>query len=77
MSKIHYFEITSLSFKIRAKIGVCILAKPHAIFQSFLLEMLGFIHSFTTGNFNPKLSRGFVAIAIQTDLMGLTCIFSD
>ena len=29
-----------LSFKIRTKIGECTLAKPHAIFQSFLLEML-------------------------------------
>ena len=46
------------------KIGVCTVAKPHAIFQSFLLEMLGFIHSLMTGNFNPKLSKGFEAIAI-------------
>ena len=63
-SNIHYFKITSLSFKTRTKIGVCTLAKPHAIFQSFLLEMLGFILSFITTNFNPKLSRGFEAIAI-------------
>ena len=35
------------------------MAKPHAIFQSFLLlEMLSFIHSSMTGNFNPNLSRG-------------------
>ena len=61
MSNIHYFEITFLLFKIRTKIGVRTLAKPHAIFQSFLLEMLGFIHSFTTGKFNPKLSSGFEA----------------
>ena len=45
MSNIHYFKITSLSFKTRTKIGVCTLAKPQAIFQSFLLEMLGFISS--------------------------------
>ena len=45
-------------------IGVYTVAKPHAIFQSFLLEMLGFIHSFMTGNINPKPSRGFEAIAI-------------
>ena len=49
-SNIHYFEITSLSFKIRTKISVCTLAKPHTIFKSFLLEMLGFNHSFMTGN---------------------------
>ena len=64
MSNIHYFEITSLSFTIRMKIGICTLAKPHVIFQMFLLEMLGFIYSFKTGNFNPKLSSGFEAIAI-------------
>ena len=46
------------------KIGVCTMAEPQAIFQSFLLEMLGFIHSFTTCNLNPKLSSGFEAIAI-------------
>ena len=65
-SNIHYFYITSLLsvFKTRTKIGVCTVAKPHAIFQSFLLEILGFIHSLMTGNFNPKLSRGFEAIAI-------------
>ena len=38
------------------------LVKPHAIVQSFLLEMLGFILSFMTGNFNPKLSMGFEAL---------------
>ena len=65
-SNIHNFQIISLSFKTRTKIGVCTVAKPHAIFQSFLLEMLGLIHSFMTGNFNPKLWRGFEAIAIQT-----------
>ena len=64
MSNIPYFEIISISFKIRTKIGVCTLAKPHAIFQSFLLEMLGFIHSFTASNFNPKLPSSFEAIAI-------------
>ena len=64
MSIIHYFEISSLSFKIRTKTGVCTVAKPHAIFQSFLLEMLDFIQSVMTGNFNPKLSRGFEAKAI-------------
>ena len=53
-SNIHYFEIISLPFKI-TKICVCFLARPHVIFQKFLLEMLGFIHSITTGNFNPKL----------------------
>ena len=63
-SNIHYVEITSLSFKIRKKIGACTLAKPQAIFQPFLLEILGFIHSYMTGNCNPKLSRGFEAIAI-------------
>ena len=68
-SNIHYFRIILLSFKTRTKIGVCTLAKTHAIFQSFLLEMLGFILSFMTANFNPKLSRGFEAIAIQTDPM--------
>ena len=62
--EIHLFEIASLSFKIRTKIGICTLAKPHAIFQSFLLKMLDFIHTFMTSNFNPKLSRGFEAIAI-------------
>ena len=31
-SNIHYFEITSLSYKTRTEIGVCTLAKPHAIF---------------------------------------------
>ena len=40
------------------------VAKPCAIFQSFLLEMLGFIHSSMTGNFNPNLSRGSEPIAI-------------
>ena len=40
------------------------MAKTHAIFHSFLLEMLGCFHSFMTGNFNPKLSRGLEAIAI-------------
>ena len=76
MSNIHYFEITSLSFKIRTKIDVCTLAKPHAIFHFlfiylfiiifffFLSEMLGFIHRFTAGNFNPKLTRGLEAISI-------------
>ena len=44
------------------KIGVCTLAKPNAIFHSFFLEMLGVIQ-FYDGNFNPKLSRGFEAIA--------------
>ena len=56
MTNIRYFEITSLSFDIRTKIGVCALAKPHAIFQTFLLKMLGFNtfnHSFTASNFNP------------------------
>ena len=74
-SNIHYFEITSLSLKIRAKISVCTLAKPHAIFQSFLSEMLGFIHSFMTGNFNPKMSRGFEAITIQAVPMGFYMYF--
>ena len=46
------------------KIGVCTVAKPHAIFQLFLLEMLGFIHSSMTGNFNPNLSRDSEPIAI-------------
>ena len=64
MPNIRYFEITSLSIKIRTKIGVCTLARPHAIFQSFLLEMLGFIHSFTTSNFNSKLLSGFESLAI-------------
>ena len=57
------------------KIGVHTLAKPHAIFQSFLLEMLGFIHSFMTGNFNPKLLKGFEAIAIYTVPMGFYMYF--
>ena len=39
MSNIRYFEITSLSFKIRTKISICTLANPHAMFQLFLLEM--------------------------------------
>ena len=47
------------------------MVKPHAIFQSFLLEMLGFIHSFMIVNFYPKLSRGFKALAIETVPMGL------
>ena len=51
------------------------LAKPHAIFQLFLLEMLGFIHSFTAGNFNPKLSSGFEAIAIKTVPIGFYMYF--
>ena len=51
-SNIHYYQITSLSFK--TKTGVCTEAKPHAIFQSFLFEMLGFIHSSMTGNFDPN-----------------------
>ena len=55
---------SSLLFKTRTKIGVCTVAKPHVIFQSFLLEMLGFIDTFMTVNFNPKLLRGFEAIAI-------------
>ena len=63
-SNIHYFYIASLSFKIRTKIGVCHMAKPNAILPLFLLEMLGFIHSFMTGNFNHKLSTDFGAIAI-------------
>ena len=63
-TNIHYFANTSLSFKIRTKIGVCILANPGAIFQSFLLELLGVIHSSMTGNSNPKLSRDFKDIAI-------------
>ena len=62
-SNINYFEISSLSFKIRTKICVCTLAKPHSICQTFLLEMLGFIYSFVTGNLNSKLSRGHEAIA--------------
>ena len=42
------------------KIVVCSLAKKkHGIFQLFLLEMLGYIHSFITDYFNPKLSMGF------------------
>ena len=53
-----------MTFKIRMKIAVCTLAKSHAIFQTFLLEMLDFIYSFTTGNFNSKLSSGFEFIAI-------------
>ena len=61
MSNIHYFEIISLSFKIRTKIGVCTLASDISI---VLMEMLGIIHSFTTGKLNPKLSSGFEAIAI-------------
>ena len=69
MSNIHYFQIISLSFKIRTKIGVCTLAKPHAIFQSFLLDMFGFIQSFKTGKFNPILSSGFEATAIYTGPM--------
>ena len=60
-SNIHYFQITSISFKTRTKIGVCTVAKPHAIFESILLEMLGSIHSFMTSNFNSKL---FEVIAI-------------
>ena len=63
-SNIHYFEITSLSFKMRTKIGVCTLAKTHVIFQLCLLYMLGFIHSFMTGNFNPKLPWKFEAKVI-------------
>ena len=63
-SNIHYFQITSLSFKTRTKIGVCTVTKPHAIFQLFLLEMLGFNHSLKTGHFNRNLLRGFEAIAI-------------
>ena len=70
-SNIHYFQITSLSFKLtRTKIGEGNVTKPHAIFQSFLLEMLGFIHRFMTDNFDLKLSNGFKAIAIQTVQMG-------
>ena len=64
-SNIHYFEITSISFKTRTKIGIiCIVGKPHAIFYSFLLEMLGFIHSFVAGDFNGKISSCLIAIAI-------------
>ena len=64
MSNIHYLDYLPFHLKIRSKIGVCTMAKRHAIFQSFLLETLRFIHSFMAGNFNPKLSRGFEAIAV-------------
>ena len=59
-----YKTIGPLVFKTRTKIGVCTVAKPHVIFQSGLLEMLGFILSFMTGKFNPKLYGGFEAITI-------------
>ena len=52
------------------------MAKPHAIFQSFLLEMLGFIHTFMNGNFDPELSRGFEAIAILDCPNGILHVFS-
>ena len=76
-SNIQYFnfEITPLSFKIRTEIDVCTLAKPHAICQSFLLETIGYIHSFMTDNFNHKLPMGFEAIAIQTVSMGFYMYF--
>ena len=63
-SNIHYFKINSLSFKTRTKIAVCTVTKPHVIFQWFFLEMLDFIHSCLTGNYNPKLLRGFAAVAV-------------
>ena len=46
------------------KIGVCTVAKQHAILQSFLLEMLTLRISFMTGILIPKLSTGFEAIVI-------------
>ena len=58
-SNIHYFTLPPFHL-----IVVCTVSKPHEIFQSFLMEMLGVIHSFMAGNFNLKLSRSFVAIAI-------------
>ena len=69
MTKItkNLFKIQPQSREIKCQIfiilrlkGVCTLGRPHAIFQSFLLEMLDFIQSFTTSNFNPN----YRAIAI-------------
>ena len=78
MSNIHHFKITSLSLKTRTKIGVCTVAKPDAIFQSFLLEMLGVIHRSMTGNSNPKLLKGFEPIAIyKLSQWDFACIFTD
>ena len=45
-------------------------------FNRFLLEMLGFIHSFMTGNFNPTLSRGFEAFASLNGPSGILHVFS-
>ena len=45
-SNIHYFQITSLSFRIRMKIDVCTKAKPHAIFQSFFVGNVRFYSQF-------------------------------
>ena len=58
------FRLPPFHLKQRTNIDVCTVAKPYAIFQSFLLEMIGLIHTFITGIFNLKLSRGFEAIAI-------------
>ena len=75
-SNIHYFYIASLSFKTRMKISVCIVAKPHAIFQSFLLKMFGLSLSFMSGNFTPKLCyndiycpNGILHVLSQTKLL--------
>ena len=76
MLNIHYFEISSLSFDIRKKIGVCTLSKPHAIFQSLLLEMLGFVHSFMTGELFPNY-QGVLTLYRFKRPMGFTCTMSN
>ena len=60
------FRLPPFHLKQERKLVYAIMTKHHAIFQSFLLEMLGFIHSFMTGNFNLKLSSGFEVKAILT-----------
>ena len=58
------FRLPPFHSKQEQKLVYALWQNHMRYFNRFLLETLGFIHSFMTGNFNPKLSRGFDAIAI-------------
>ena len=69
MSNIHYFElITTLSFKIKTKISSKTTCDISIVFVGKVSCDISIVFvgkvSFTTGNFNPKLSSGFEAISI-------------
>ena len=64
-SNIHYFQITSLSFKTRTKCD-----KTTCDISIVFVGNVRFYSQFMTDNFDLKLSNGFKAIAIQTVQMG-------